>query len=229
MSERDPSMLRVPGDRRDRAKRENSEQPVQTWSLEFLPQPRRKDENEKHTDDFKGVRKSTQKSETDQQASQRPPKRKTQALFNREPKRKHRCDPKEDRQRIGGHHKRADIEYRRNVERDHGPKPNVFVKQAATEIKKKESRASGKNRTPKADAEFGCAKNGRARANCECDSRTFAKIAGRQPLRPHPVMRFIKFEIGRSQHRQPNHRQRSDKKPNCSRFAHSVGLTIKPG
>src|SRR5712691_1491330 len=99
MNKRDPGMLRVPHDRRNCANDEKSEQPIQTRFFEFLPKSRREEENQENANDFEGVRKSTQESKADQQSSQRPPKRKARALFNREPKSKHRRHPKEDRQR----------------------------------------------------------------------------------------------------------------------------------
>src|SRR5205085_7249024 len=52
---------------------------------------------------------------------------------------------------------------------------------------------------------------------------------GRQSLRPHPVMRLVEFEVGRSQHRQSNQGQGCDEEPNRSCFVHSAGLTTKLG
>src|SRR6266581_8240074 len=42
-------------------------------------------------------------------------------------------------------------------------------------------------------------------------------------------MRFVEFEISRSQHRQSNQRQGCDEKPNRSCLAHSAGRTTKLG
>src|SRR5439155_19489667 len=104
-----------------------------------------------------------------------------------------------------------------------------FVKQAASKIEKKQTCAGGENRAPETHAEFSRAENRGAGANRERDPRTFAEITGCQSLRPHPVMCFVEFEIGRYQHRQSNTGQRSDEQPNCARLAHSPGLTTKLG
>ena len=58
------------------------------------------------------------------------PERKLRALFNREPEGEHRRHPKEDRERIDRHDERADVENRRDIERDHRPKAGVRVEQA---------------------------------------------------------------------------------------------------
>src|SRR5207245_1217654 len=187
----DPGVLRIPDNRRKRADNENREQPIQTRSFEFLSQPRGKREHEQHANDLKRVRITTQKSETDQQSGQRPPKRKLRTFFSGEPEGKHCRHPKEDRQRIRRDYERTDVENGRDIERDHGPETDIFVKQAPPEIKKKQTCAGGKNRAPETHTELGRAKEHRAGANRKRDARTFTEITRRETLRPHPVMRFI--------------------------------------
>ena len=83
-----------------------------------------------------------------------------------------------------------------------------------------QTRSRAEERTPEADAEFGRAKNRGAGADGERDAGAFAEIAGRETLRPHPVMRFVEGEIGRAEKRQPNRRQAENEEPNRSRVAH---------
>src|SRR5690348_6092339 len=74
MHGRHPGVLRVPDNRRDRADDEDSQQPIQTGSFEFLPEPGREREHEQDANDFERVCESRKKSETDQESSKRPPK-----------------------------------------------------------------------------------------------------------------------------------------------------------
>ena len=68
MHRRDPGMLRVPDDRRDRANHEDPEQPIKPRTLKLLTQPRREGEYQQNTDDFECVGESAEKSQTNQQS-----------------------------------------------------------------------------------------------------------------------------------------------------------------
>src|SRR4029077_20676455 len=83
-----------------------------------------------------------------------------------------------------------------------------------------ETRGRCQHRAEEANTELIRAKNSGARANGESDPRSLAEVGGRQSLRPHPIMCFVKGEICRCQQGKTNRRQRSDKKPNCARGAH---------
>src|SRR4030095_2873792 len=60
------------------------------------------------------------------------------------------------------------------------------------------------------------------------DGRPLAEIGRSQPFRPHPVVRLVKFEIGRRQHRQSNYRQGDNEEPNRARCAHTRRCGVPP-
>src|SRR5439155_285468 len=87
-------------------------------------------------------------------------------------------------------------------------------------IKQEQARGGGEHRTEKAHTELICAKNGGAGAHGKSDTWPLAEICRGNALRPHPVMRFVEFEIGRRQHRQSNRGQRENEKPDRARGRH---------
>src|SRR5437762_7365118 len=72
MAERDPNMLRVPDDRRNRAEKKTAEQQVEPRATEFLSQARgeRQDKHDRH--DLERVGVFAEKSETHEQSAKKP-------------------------------------------------------------------------------------------------------------------------------------------------------------
>ena len=121
------------------------------------------------------------------------------AFFQCQPERKHRCQPEKNRQRINRHQERTDIEDRRGIQRDDRRERCGGIEQAPREIKQEHTRSCCEQRTEKADAELIGAENRGAGTHHKRNDRPFAEICRGQPLRPHPVMRLVKFQISRSQ------------------------------
>src|SRR4030095_15029626 len=121
MGERDPGVTRIPKDRRNRAESENEQEQIKIRPAKFTAQAADEQEHEQNGYQLEGVGKLAEKSETDEQAGQRPPPGKIRRAFERQPERVERRHPEKDRERIDRQHEAAEIEDGRDIERDHGP------------------------------------------------------------------------------------------------------------
>src|SRR4029077_10875009 len=140
----------------------------------------------------------------------------------------HRCHPEEDRQRVDRHHDRTNVENRRGVQTNDCPQTSSGAKQTARKIEQKQTCRRCEHRTEETNTKLVRSKNRSARAYGKSYTRSLAEVGGRQSLRPHPVMRFVKGEICRRQKRKTNRRQRGDKEPDCACRAH-VARSGAPG
>jgi len=133
----------------------------------------------------------------------------------------HRRKPGANRQPLNRQHERTNVKNGCNIERDAGPQTGSGVEQSACKIKQEQARSSREQRTEKAHSEFVRSENRSACANREGNAGPFAEIGRRKALRPHPIMRLIKFEIGCCQRRQSNRREGDNEKPDRARCSHA--------
>ena len=179
---------------------------------------------------FDCVGKLAEKSEANEQTGQWPPPGKARCAFERQPERVKRCHPEKDRKRIDRQNETAEIEDRRDIERDHGPKAGERTKQPLRKVIEKQTRPGGEQRTPKANPKLVVAKNHGARPDGESDARTLAEIGERGPLRPHPIIGFVGRQLRRAEQRQPNARsgreERSKRRGSCT---HEIASPTRRG
>src|SRR5476649_1330558 len=116
MRQRDPGVLRVPDDRRQRAKREDGEEKIEAGSPEFPAQSRNECKDEHDGDELESVGVLAKKSDPNQQTRDRPEPGKIRAALESQPERVYGCHPEENRERIDCHEEIADVEKRNGVE-----------------------------------------------------------------------------------------------------------------
>src|SRR6476660_80293 len=100
------------------------------------------------------------------------------------------------------------------------PQASGGAEQTARKIEQEQTCGRCENRTKETNPKLVLAKKRGAGAYGEGYTRSLAEVGGRQSLRPHPVVSFVKGKICRCQKRKTNRRQRSDKEPDCARGAH---------
>ena len=184
MRERDPGVLRIPNDRRNGAEGENERGANKGSAAEIRDAIRGRRRTSKNRDQLERVGEFAEKPKADEQPGERPPPGKERAPLERKPEGVERRHPEENRERIDRHDEAAEIENRRHVQRDDSPETGERAKETLGEIVKKQARAGGKERAPKAHPEFVVAKDRGARPNDEGDTGPFAEIGERRPLAP---------------------------------------------
>ena len=113
MRQRDPGVLRVPDDRRDRAERETPSSGIKSGPLEFPAQPRNQREHEHDGDQLKCVRVFAEKSEADRADRSAARTSENRGLRSSASQNVNMAaDPKKDRERIDRHDETADVEDR---------------------------------------------------------------------------------------------------------------------
>ena len=168
MRQGDPGVVRIPNDRRNRAESENEQEQIKIGPPKF-PTQSRQEEDKNDRDQLERVGELAEKSEADEEPGERPPPGKERAAFERKPEAVERRYPEENRERIDRQDEAAEIEDRRDIQRDHRPETGQRAEQALGEIIKKQARAGGEQRTPKAHPKLVVAKDRGARPNDESD------------------------------------------------------------
>src|SRR5438874_4125983 len=139
--ERDPGVPLVPDDWRQCAHEKHSKERVQTGPPELMTKARCQSDNEDDRNNLERIGVLAQKSEPNEKPGRGPISGKLGTSLERQPEHEHRRCPKEDRQGINRHYESTDIKNRRDIQRDCQRQAGVRAKQAAAEIKQKQTRA----------------------------------------------------------------------------------------